>query len=75
MARTQVDPGPDQIEAMCLEFQETWTRRERRLRQAGFDMKPVRWQPKQYLVHHAESGRWVGGTCHMVQVWRCVDGR
>lgn len=69
------DPEPSEIEAMCLKFQDAWTRRERRRRQHGIDMQPVRWEPKQFLVHHAESGRWVGGTCHMVQVWRCVDGR
>lgn len=73
--RGMQDPQPDEISDMCLTFQKSWTRRERRRRQHGIDMQPVRWEPKQFLVHHAESGRWVGGTCHMVQVWRCVDGR
>jgi len=69
------DPEPGEIEAMCLMFQESWGRLERRRRQAANDIESVRWEPKQYLVHHAESGRWIGGTCHMVEVWRCVDGR
>ena len=73
--RDRIDPDPSEISAMCLTFQKEWTRRERRRRRCGIDMQPVRWEPKQYLVHHAESGLWVGGTCHMVQVWRCVDGR
>jgi hypothetical protein len=70
----RVDPEPTEIEYMCLTFQDGWTRQERRRRQGGIDMQTVRWEPKQYVVHHAESGQWVGGTCHMVQVWRCVDG-
>lgn len=69
------DPDQGQIQAMCAMFQQTWSRKERRRRQSGIDMNPAQWSVKQYLVHHAESGRWVGGTCHMVQVWRCVDGR
>lgn len=72
--RERRDPQPSEIEAMCLTFQAAWSSRERRRRKAGIDMQPVRWQPRQFLVHHAESGRWVGGTCHMVKVWRCVDG-
>ena len=69
------DPEPVEIEAMCLKFQERWSVRDRRRRQGGIDLKPARLSVKQFLVHHAESGHWVGGTCHMVQVWRCVDGR
>lgn len=73
--RDRRDPEPSEIQAMCLGIQEAWSRRERRRRQSGIDLTPTRWSVKQYLVHHAESGHWIGGTSNMVQVWRCVDGR
>ena len=68
-------PNQHEIESICLAFQSSWSPSERRKRKAGVDHSPLRWSVRQYLVHHAQSGQWVGGTCHMTQVWRCVDGR
>lgn len=73
--RDRRDPQPDEIEAMCLLLQAKWTSSERLVRIAGGESCEPRWTVPQYLVHHQQVGKWVGGRCKLVRVWRCVDGR
>ena len=69
------DPEPHEIAAACESIRHQWTNEERRLRRGGIDMQSDHWTVPQFLVHHKQTGSWVGGTTHEVQVWRCVDGK
>ena len=64
----------EDVRAACLAIQEEWTPRDRRDR-AGLSCKVAEWSAPQFLVHHEEAGRWAGGRCRSVRIWRCVDGR
>jgi len=72
---TRVEPTPIEIREMCFCFQQHWSTQERRQRQAGIEDQVISWTVPQFLVHHEECGRWIGGTARKTQVWRCVDGR
>jgi hypothetical protein len=64
----------DMVEAL-KDIQSSWTPEDRDHRAGRVAQDSSGWTPPQYLVHHAESGRWQKGKERKVLVWRCVDGR
>jgi hypothetical protein len=69
------DPRPEQIQAMCAAFQESWSEQERKHRLGSFCDDDTGWSVPQFLPHHCETGTWAKGRERKVVIWRCVNGR
>jgi hypothetical protein len=67
-------PDLEEIRLACSQIQQAWTDEDRKKRQGDIG-QPAAPTVRQFLVHHQELGRWIGGRRRSVRVWRCVDGR